>query len=119
MTRTVTPVFDDSENVEADFRFKTFGEMVAAFGRPRAASLLVKARAQRGVNAKVPTLTLEDVELTRLFLGFTPAGTGQKYGPQSGKALKVFKAFANSETSARGAVKRFLDKTERDLRQAG
>ena len=116
MAQVKVPEYADSESVEADFRFKTFSEMAAVFGRSRAASLLQKARSQRQAG-KGPQITLEDIEVTRVFLGFTEPEPGKKQGQLSGKALKVFKAYATHEATAKAAVKRFLDKTEQSLRE--
>lgn len=118
MATKALPTFNDTESVETDFRFKTFGEMVEAFGRTRATSLLVKARSHRQGNGKAPAVTVEDIEVTRVFLGLKPAEAGSRGGRESGKALKVFKAFANRDATSRNAVKKFLDSLDREIKEA-
>lgn len=116
MPKAQVPDYADNEVVTGDFNFKTFKDMVEVFGKSRAASLLHRARQQKTKQAPRQTLTLEDIEVTRKFLGLKDPAPGERVGQQSSKALKVFRAYITSDTAGRSSLIKFLNKTEDSLR---
>lgn len=112
MKQLSLPTIRDDKSIEDVFKFKTFGDLAQVFGAVRAARLLRTARAKQG---RTETLTAEEIEVTRYFLGLSKVPDPGRFGPRFPKALKAFRAFVQADPANRASVARFLQKVERRL----